>query len=271
LVAIISHFIDTDSMVAFILVILFVRITMEELSAAITDTETTMIENALMEGGDTGFFRVGQRVQLAVFMQLLVGVPLLALWAYVMEDMIFWLVDSEMIASIAFDYTRIIIIDYIVQATCRAFLLLFRLTVNERFESNFDLCATLLTLLTIAIIVGFDDTPTLVSIGWIQVAIGGAKALMKIGYVVAKGWVRPYRSGLLGGISLKVCRCLVVACPSRSTSPNVYRLACYVQDGEAVVGFLFVSFPLFIGSLVELREWELLTLCIKYLGAAEGT
>jgi hypothetical protein len=244
LVAIISHFIDTDSMVAFVLVILFVRITMEELSAAVTDTETILVQNAFAEGGDFGFFQVGQQVQLAVIMQVLIGVPVLVTWAYIVDDVVLWLVDSSNIASLASDYTRIIVIDYIVQATCRAFMLLFHLSGNDRFDSNIDLSATLFTVLTIAIIVGYDDSPTLVSIGWVQVAIGIAKTLVKFAYVARKGWVKPYRRGLLGGFSLR--------------------------DGQAVRNFLVISFPLFIGSLIELREWELLTLCVRYLGSAEG-
>jgi hypothetical protein len=244
LVAIISHFIDTDSMVAFVLVILFVRITMEELSAAVTDTETILVQNAFAEGGDYGFFRVGQQVQLAAIMQVLIGVPVLVTWAYIVDDVVLWLVDSSNIASLASDYTRIIVIDYIVQATCRAFMLVFHLSGNDRFDSSIDLSATLFTVLAIAIIVGYDDSPTLVSIGWVQVAIGAAKTLVKFAYVVRKGWVQPYRRGLLGGLALR--------------------------DGQAVRNFLVISFPLFIGSLIELREWELLTLCVRYLGSAEG-
>lgn len=204
LVAIISHFINTDSMVAFVLVILFVRITMEELSAAITDTESTMVQNAFAQGGDAGFYYVGQHVQLAIFMQLLIGVPVLAVWAYVMDDMVLWLVDSENIASIAAGYTRIIVIDYIVQASCRTFMLVFHLTGNGKFETNIDLCATLLLILVIAIIVGLNDSVSLDTIGWIQVGVGAAKAVMKIVYVVVKGWVQPYKRGLLGRLSLTV-------------------------------------------------------------------
>jgi hypothetical protein len=204
LVAIISHFIDTDSMIAFVLVILFVRITMEELSAAVTDTETILVQNAFAEGGDYGFFQVGQQVQLAVIMQVLIGVPVLVTWAYIMDDVVLWLVDSSNIASLASDYTRIIVIDYVVQATCRAFMLVFHLSGNERFDSNIDLSATLFTVLAIAIIVGYNDSPTLVSIGWVQVAIGVAKSFVKFAYVVKKGWVQPYKRGLLGRLSLRV-------------------------------------------------------------------
>jgi hypothetical protein len=204
LVAIISHFIDTDSMVAFVLVILFVRITMEELSAAVTDTESTLVQNALAEGGDAGFFEVGQQVQLAVIMQVLIGVPVLLAWAYVMDDVVLWLVDSSRVASIASDYTQVIVIDYIVQATCGAFMLVFLLSGNEQFDSNVDLSATLLTLLAIALIVGSQESPTLVSIGWVQVAIGVAKTFVKVAYVVLKGWAQPYKRGLLGKLSLRV-------------------------------------------------------------------
>jgi hypothetical protein len=204
LVAIISHFIDTDSMVAYVLVILFVRITMEELSAAITDTETALVQNAFAEGGDYGFYQVGQQVQLAAIIQVLIGVPVLVTWAYVVDDVVLWLVDSSHIASIASDYTRIIIIDYVVQATSRTFMLVFHLSGNEQFDSTIDLSATLFSVMAIAIIVGFNDSPSLVAFGWVQVVIGVAKTFVKFAYVVKKGWVQPYKSGLLGRLSIRV-------------------------------------------------------------------
>lgn len=240
LVAIISHFIDTDSMVAFVLVILFVRITMEELSAAVTDTETILVQNAFAEGGDYGFYQVGQQVQLAVIMQVLIGVPVLVTWAYIVDDVVLWLVDSSNIASLASDYTQIIVIDYVVQATCRTFMLVFHLSGNDRFDSNIDLSATLFTVLAIAIIVGYDDSSTLVSIGWVQVAIGVAKTLVKFAYVVKKGWVEPYRRGLLGRLSLRVSlslsfdKLILFSCHQRD--------ACFVSTRT---GKLFATFWLF--------------------------
>lgn len=51
---------------------------------------------------------------------------------------------------------------------------------------------------------------------------------------------------------------------------NCARAATFIQDPDAVRCFFFHARPQFLGSLVELREWDLLSLFVRYLGSAEG-
>jgi len=203
LVAIISHFIDTDSMVAYLIVILFIRLTTEEISGAIADTESNMLQDALMQGGDLAFFQAGQTIQLAIFVQLVVGIPVLLIWYFLMGDVANWLVDDPNIADIASTYTGVIIIDYILRGASRTFMLPFYLTGQAQFEANIDLVATILTLVAIAFVATTNDL-SLAAIGWVQVIIGIAKTIIKVAYVTLKGWLQPYKQGLLQTAAFKV-------------------------------------------------------------------
>ena len=204
LVAIISYFIDTDSMVAYLIVTLFIRLTTEEVSGAITDTESNLLQNALAQGGDYAFFQAGQIMQLAIVVQLVVGVPILLMWYFAMDNVTQWLVDGDTkIPAIASAYAGVIIIDYTLRGVSRTFLLPFYLTGQAQFESNIDLVATLFTLAAMAVVASTNEL-SLVAIGWVQVIIGIAKLIVKVAYVVLRGWLQPYKQGLLQTASFRV-------------------------------------------------------------------
>jgi hypothetical protein len=204
LVAIISHYIGTDAMVAFVLVTLLVRFTMEELSAAITDTESIWLRNALSGGGDQAFIQAGRHVRLAIFVQVAIIAPVLGIWAWLMGDAVLWLVDKPSIANQASNYARIIVIDYVLQAASRTFMLVFHLVGHSYFDTNVDVCATLLTLTAVAVLIGSDSNPSLSLIAWIQVASGVFRVLVKVCFVSAKGWLNPYREGMFGQVAFSV-------------------------------------------------------------------
>ncbi|GAX09836.1 hypothetical protein FisN_11Lh186 [Fistulifera solaris] len=247
LIAIISHYVErgTDSMTAFVLVVLFVRLTTEEVSGAVTDVESSLLKEAISQGGDEGFQKAGYYVQLAIIMQIIVGAPILLVWALVIDDVVKWLVRSDSIAEIAAPYAKIIIVDYILRGTTQAFMLPFHLSGQAHFERTIDVFATLLTfVVVVAIAVTSTDTmPTLENIGWIQVIIGIAKTITKVTYAFQKGWVRQYQKGVFGRLSL--------------------------MDPRKVLTFFMQVVPLFVGSFLELGEWDVLVLFARYLGGAE--
>ena len=211
LLAIISYFVhDTDSMAAYVLVVLFLRLTSEEISGAVTDVESNLVKEALAQGGDTGFLEAGQCVQRAIAMQILVGAPLLLVWTLVMGDVVLWFLKDDNIhddgmAGIAGEYANVIIVDYILRGITRAFMLPFHLNGQAQFERNIDVMAALLTIVaivTVAAMIGRDGEPSLFYIGCIQVIIGIAATIIKVTYVALKGWLQPYQRGLVGSIAL---------------------------------------------------------------------
>jgi hypothetical protein len=263
LVAIISHFIDTNSMVAYLLVILFIRLTIGGIRGAIADAESNMVQDALDQGGDLCYYVAGRTVLLAVVLQIFVGGPVLLMWVFVMEKAVNWLVSNSEIADIASTYTAVIIIDYIIKGASKSFMIPFHLTGKAQFESHVDLLATIVTGVAIAIVATTNDL-SLSAIGWIQVIIGIGKAVTKVAYVSLRGWFLPYRSGFLA--------CMVSPVTARAESyATILSLTLMMQDATSLVNFMLQAFPLFLGSLLDLGEWEVLSLFVGRLGGAEGT
>lgn len=207
LISVISYSVNTDSMVAYVLVNLVIRVTMEEISGAIVDAESNMLQDALLMGGDVGQYQAGQFMQLAILMQLLIGVPVLVCWIVLIDNLVFWLVGVENIAIIASQYTAVIIIDYMFRGLTKTFMLPFYISGQAKFEATVDFIATLLLTAAIGVIYATSEGPnsiSLASIGWIQVIIGVAVTITKIAVVTLKGWLKPFRSGLLQKLILKV-------------------------------------------------------------------
>ena len=75
--------------------------------------------------------------------------------------------------------------------------------------------------------------------------INVASAIAKIAYPAARGWMRPFYKGLIRNVALWN-----------------YKIGIW--------HLLKATVPLLLGTVLEYGEWELLTLCVRRLGPAEG-
>lgn len=243
-VALLSHFVDTNSMVAFLLVSFLLRTSIEEVSGAVADAQSTLLQEALAQGGNIGFTLAGSFVQLGILMQVLLVGPILAVWAYFMNDVVSWLVpENAAIAQIASDYANVIVIDFGIKSASRAFMLVFHLMGQAQFELNVDLSMTALTIAIVAVSSSASDDVSLNTIGWIQVSIAAGTAVGKVAYMFHKGLVKPYQEGVFGGLTL--------------------------LEIQKLKSYLVIVFPLLVGSIVETGEWEMLLFIVQHVGGAE--
>lgn len=243
----VSRFLGTESMIAYLLVGLFVRLTSEELSGAIIDATSSFVQACLFSSiaeGDVSHFLAGQYVQHAIVLQLLLGIPLLVVWVLKMEDVVYWLVQSASIAEIASDYARVVVFYYLVQSISRTCTVIFHICGHEHFESVIDVTTSMLQVIVVACVVTQVETATLVTVGYIQVLIGIAGAVAKVLFPVMRNWMKPFRRGLVGQIAL------------------LHNRQGFGQLARAMV-------PLCLGTVLEYGEWEVLTLCLRHLGPAE--
>jgi len=243
-VGFISNYLGADSMIAFLLVILFVRLTTEQLAGAIIDALSSFVQQAIYSGNSNSAFLAGQYVQLAVILQLLLGAPLLAVWVLYMENVVDWLVESTTIAKIAGDYTSVIVFNYLVQAIGRTSTVVFHICGHEHFESVIDFCSQMFSMITVACIVTLKDGADLTVVAYVQLFIGIATTLIKLLYPITKGWVKPFRTGLIQTVAL------------------YHNFNAFVMMGLSTL-------PLLLGTFLEFGEWELLTIFLQYLGPAE--
>jgi hypothetical protein len=198
----ISQYLGSESMVAYLLVGLFVRLTSEELSGAIIDALSSFVQASLFSGEGDVAYLAGQYVQLAVVLQLLLGIPLLLVWALTMESVVFWFVQSRSIALIAEDYAKVVVFNYLIQAISRTCTVVFHICGHEHFESVIDFSASTLQVILIACIVALFDDATLTTVGSIQVLIGVAASVAKVMFPFMRGWMQPFRKGMFQNVAL---------------------------------------------------------------------
>lgn len=249
-IAFISRYLGTESMIAFLLVGLFVRLTSEELSSAIIDSLSSFLQASMDRisiDSTKSNYVAGQYIQLAFILQVILNVPLLVFWVYFMEDFVAWLVkdgDDGEIGTIAFDYASTVVFAYMVQTLSRTLTVVFHICGHEHFESIIDLVAAAFQVIAIACVVILVDGADLKSVAGIQVLINVASAIAKIAYPASSGWMTPFRKGLMQNVALWN-----------------YKIGLW---------HLFkAAGPLLLGTVLEYGEWELLTLFVHHLGPAE--
>ena len=198
--AFIANFISSDSMVAYVIVHLMLGLT-NELIGAISDAESTLCAHALTTGN---WFLAGQYAQIAIMMVLLVNIPLLLMWATVMDDLVLWLVGSEEIAEIAQQYTKAILIYQLLQGVSRTLTVLFHLTGNEKFETRFALGEGLVMMIATCLTAALSEKADLLAVGIIQLIIGSATFVVKVAYALLRGWLRVFLKGMTRSCAFRV-------------------------------------------------------------------
>lgn len=247
IIAFISQFLGTKAMIAFLLVGLFVKLTSEELSSAIIDALSAFVQASVDKTSiDTNKsnYVAGQYIQLAFLLQVLLNVPLLVSWVLFMEPFVIWLVADPMIANLASEYTAIVVFGYMVQALSRTITVVFHICGHEHFESIIDLVAGIVQVVAVACVLTLAHEASLNTIGGIQALISIAAAIAKIAYPASRGWMAPFRKGLVQNVAL-------------------------CNHGVGIWHLFKAVGPLLLGTILEYGEWNLLTLFVRHLGTAE--
>lgn len=204
-IAFISHYSGTDSMIAFVIVNLLIGFT-DELVGAVADAEHSLCSNALITGQ---LYLAGQYVQISTVLLTVLAVPLLAIWTLNMENIVYWLVDSDYAALVSKDYTKIIVFHHFLRSLSRIFTVLFQLTGNEKFETTFGLIETIIAAIVISAFVSTNSNATLTMVAWIQLTIGATFFTWKLAYAIYNAWFRVFRRGMLSfALMVRYCHLL---------------------------------------------------------------
>ena len=198
--AVIANYMSTDDMVAYVIVHLMLGFT-NELIGAISDAESTLCAHALSMGC---WLLAGQYGQIAIVVILVVNIPIVYMWATVMDDLVLWLVDSHEIADIAQGYTSVILAYQLLQGLSRALTVLIHLSGHEKYEARFAFGESLVVALATCLTAAFAKEATLRDVGGIQLIIGGACFVAKVAYALLRGWLRVFLKGLLYSCAIRV-------------------------------------------------------------------
>jgi hypothetical protein len=267
----ISQYLGSESMIAFLLAGLFVRLTSEGLAGAIIDALSSFLELSVFSEESDGLYLSGQYIQVAILLQLVLGIPLLVVWALQIDKVVYWLLQSSVISSIALEYVQIAVAGYILQSVSRTYTAVFHICGHEHFESMIDFTTSTLQMITIACVVTLVEKSKLTTVAYIQILFNFCSLIAKFAYPVMKGWDKPFREGTFKNCALfqvsffpltyfnqHTCKCLTLS------------LLVLYQNRTVLWHLLRVLVPLVTGSILEYGEWEVLTILLKFLGPAEG-
>ena len=239
IVAVLSRFLGTNAVTAYVLVELLLGLS-DELIGGIIDAEGTICAHAFGAGNN---FLAGQYVQISLLFYVIVSIPFLLMWAYVMGDTLRILGFNEDIQTIGAEYTRVVIFNYLIDGVAEAFGALLDITGHEYFGLFLDIVHNVVNLGAVLALVILVPDARLVTVGFIQLVIGAAFLVIMLSWAIFKGWYSAFWGGMLGSFAF-----------------------CNFQ---AVKNVFLTALPLSVGSFLEYGEWELLTFFTAYLGPAE--
>ena len=253
-IGVVGHSLHSAEALAMVLVILWVQGTSQELIVgAIVDALASWLSTLLYSTPTSSSSEqrtaaqqlAGQYIQMALLLQLLVGIPVLIFWVYLMDDLVLWLFHNDELAQLARDYTQIIVYRSMVQSLSRTWTVLFHLGGHEHFESTIDAISLILGLIAVVCVATLVEDATLTTIAYTQLFVSAAVAVTKVTFPLVRGW-------------------------SKSIVQHVFRCG-RIQDQPSILKNLIIaSLPLSVGTLLEFSVWPLLTLCCKQMGAAQA-
>ena len=223
LAALIAWWLGTPALMAYVLVHWILgNVLTKDLVQAVTDVESNLVKDSiLLVGGDDGLLFAGQSMQLALWLQGILSMGLLALVCYtgVLAVVVEWLFmgassgTTEEVAAtytqaieIAESYARIILWDVWIRNTSKTLFLPLHMMNQGQFEYIMDAGAAVASCVAV-VVVGWgrsSSSDELVRFGWVQVAIGVLALCCKLAVVKACELSAPYEKGFLASVTLFV-------------------------------------------------------------------
>ena len=238
-VAVLSHFLGTNAVTAYVLVDLFLGLT-DEFIGGFIQAEGTICAHAYGAGNN---FLAGQYVQISMLLYIANSIPFLLMWAYAMGDALRALGVNEDVQAIGVEYTKVAIFSYLIDGITSGFGTLLDITGHEYFGLLFDLIHNLIHFSAVVCLVMLVPDAQLVHVATIEVALQAVFLVGLLAWSIFKGWYSDFWGGMLR--SFAIC------------------------NRHAVKNVVFTAIPLSIGSFLEYGEWELLTFFSAFLGPAE--
>lgn len=189
---VIGEFLNTESALAYILVELFLRVTMDNLSSTICEAHSNLLHQQ---------YPLGNTLQLALCLQLILLAPVMVIWYVGMEGTLQWLLGDPVLAEIARTYTTIGLWEHLVRSLTRGFVQPFRWMIQHEMS----LIELVVSSVSILIIVGIRPD-TLRGLGIVQLSAAMVSAVIKIYLITTRGWFQPFRKGLIERLMLLVRR-----------------------------------------------------------------
>ena len=238
--ALVSKYLGVEALSAFVVTNVLLGLT-DTFIKGVADALNTVCSHAI---GADNYFLAGQYTQIALMIYVIGSVPLCVCWWFLMDDAIRWFGMNERVVEIGAQYTKLVMFDYMAVGMFDTFTALLDVSGYALPATIMDLVAASLDLLSVWLLLMFVEGMDLFWVGMAQMVSSVVIYGVFVCFVVCKGWIDPFKSGLVHSFGLK----------------NI----------PAVKYVLKTAIPLSIGTLLEYGEWEALTFFAAVLGPAEG-
>jgi Na+-driven multidrug efflux pump len=240
-VIIISQSMGTDDLTAYVTTDLMIGLT-DEFIGGVIDAQHTLCSHAYGAGQN---FLCGQYIQLGCVMYSIVSIPFLGGWVFAMKPVLLFLGLGDSVAQRAADYTRLVVIDYLLEGIAGSLDIILEITGHEVFGTVSDVLEGIVGSVGLIALVMTKKDATLVHVALLHLSVATLFLIVYFSIAYAKGWFRPFWKGMI--------------------KDNAFK------NKPAVKNIFHTAVPLSIGSFLEYGEWELLTFTVAALGPAEVT
>jgi len=237
-VSLISQFVGTDAVVAFVIVELVLGLT-HEFFGGIVSTEATLCSQAV---GARNYKLAGQYVQICAVIYTFCMIPNIAVWSFFIDDVIILFGFDAKIAEIGHSYAIVLLFRQWLTGVNQAYHGLLNVIDREKWSTFISVLDDTVGVLIILGVVLTKET-TLKEIALIKLGVALFFFMFNCCYTVYKGWMKNYLEGMIGSFAL--------------------------SNQKAVRSVLTTGLPVSLGHLIEYGEWEILTIFAAAIGPAE--
>lgn len=238
ILAIISHSLGTDSMVAYCMATGIIGISSSFMSGWIEAVNSV----GSMAYGAKNYVLTGKYVQIACIIYILCELPMAVIWYYSIEKILLLIGFDEAIAAIAQKYVLVTLFTNIIIGLNHCVLSFLDLIEKEVF-ANIMYCISFVIRVGL-VFLSAKSGANLLTIGIVMMSNHFLLFLILLLIPLNIGWLNDFTDGLFGRLS--------------------------TNDLRAVGDLFRVAIPLALGGILAYAEWEILTVFAAILGPAEA-
>jgi hypothetical protein len=199
-VAIISQFVGTEAVVAFVLVELLLGMSFQ-FFGGIVSTEATLCSQAV---GARNYKLAGQYVQICAIIFSVCSIPNTLVWFVVVDDVLMLFGFNDNVARIGHAYAVVLLFRQWLSGVNNAYHELLNVIDHEKWSTFMAVLEDTLGVLVIVAVVTTKPDTSLQEIGLIKLAVAIMGFIFNCWFTVYKGWMNKYLEGMIGSFALTV-------------------------------------------------------------------
>lgn len=265
-IALVAHFIGTDAVAAYTIVLLILGLT-EEFFGGFALTAASLCSHAF---GNHNYRLAGQYVQISSVLYTLCTIPNVLVWFFLTGDAVRLFGFNEATVEMAQEYARFCVVAQWFEGLDESYGSLLAVIGHERFTMYLAVGNELFCTSIILITCLTGQRPvSLTDVGIIEL---GTEALfygLSIVISILAGWVAPYVKGMVRTNALK--NTLAVKTGRFRNVLLTSQICAYLTLSYPIRSVFKTAIPLALGQLLQYGEWEVLTIFVAAIDPASVT